>query len=237
MARDLTAERLQQVHVAMEAAGKSKGTVSRAAKLLQISSSVLNRYIRDYPELRSYLPNAQPPTEMQVYAKEAPPARLNTDIEAETAEMVKKVDEQVRKGFAAIGVEGDSLEQAMAFRDFGKFHFEGIRQFTTGGLAKLYADMMADIHRLRHDIEQAGGEDLDLQKMLREDRCNLVRLEIQIFQELRESYATSAAIEARKKMISEANNKKRPGFGPLQPQAPAIAMKVEGNVTVNDGKR
>ena len=131
-----TPEQIKRIHVALEQAGN----ISGAASLLNVSADSLKKVIRDHPELRSYLPGTTAPTEQEVIGRK--PLALVSVAESDIVKAVKDADEQVRSGFEAIGVSGDALKEAMAFRDFGRMHFNDMRHYIGGGMAKLFADLM-----------------------------------------------------------------------------------------------
>lgn len=220
---------LKQVHIALETAN---GNTKEAARLLAISPGGLKKLLDQYPELRSYLPDAAPPTEMEIMARpaRAPARRTKEDIDEEIAEASKKMDLQVQAGFGAIGVSGGALDEAVALAKFGRLHFNDMRDFTGGGMAKLFCDLMAEVKEVRKDIE-LNKCDVELTKILREDRSRLVSSLISVYDRVREASMTAAIVEQRKRDAKEAKKVAKPGFSPLASQ-PAVAMKVEGNVTI-----
>jgi hypothetical protein len=220
----MTREQLKRVHMALEQHG---GKISPAATLLGISPDSLKRIIRDEPELRSYLKDAQPPEEAETLARPAVPAITAKDEALVRA--VRAADSQLRDSFEATGIKGESLEQAMAFRQLGQLHFSGIREFVGGGVAKLFADLMADIKDTRKEIEKTSLDDPELQKVLREDRSRLVKMALDTYDRVRQATTDAAMIEAKKQEMKQAGKKGKPGFTPL-----GVAMNVNGNVTVQE---
>jgi hypothetical protein len=222
----LTPEQLKRVHIALE---QTDGNVPAAAALIGLSREALRKIMAEYPELQSYKGDATPPSEAETIARPALPV-VGKD-EADLALAMKKADEQVREGFDAIGVSGGALDQAMAFRQFGKFHFQDMRHFIGGGVAKLFADLMSDIKTVREEIaDPAAKPDIELQKALREDRSRLVKMALDTYDRVRQAALDAAVIEAKKAEAKNGGKRKNaPAFAPL-------AMKVEGNVTVNEAK-
>jgi hypothetical protein len=138
---------------------------------------------------------------------------------------VKAADDQVREGFEAIGVTGDALKEALAFRDFGRLHFNDMRHYIGGGMAKLFADLMVEVKDVRADISKEG--DLERERMLREDRSRLVKHCIDVYDRVREASVSAAVIEAKKQ---EAKEKKKAGRAAFTP----LAMQVKGDVHVHE---
>jgi hypothetical protein len=215
----MTPEKLKRIHIALDQTRSIKG----ASSLLGYSKDTIRKAVKEHPELRSYLPDFQPPTETETIAR---PALIAPD-EEELALAVKKSDEAVRRGFEAIGVTGDALTEALAFRDFGQFHFNDTRHYIGGGMAKLFADLMAEIRDCRREIADCGGieEALEREKMLREDRSRLVKHAIDVHDRVREAALTAAVIEAKKVEAKDGKKRRQPAFAPL-------AMQVNGNVTI-----
>jgi hypothetical protein len=221
----MNTEQLKKYHRALSEAG----SISGAAKLMNMEVNNVKDAIRNNPELQSYLRNAEPPSELETMARKAI-FKAFDDEENALVEKRLELDRQVAKGFEAIGVTGDALTEAMAFRNFGKFHFADMRQYIGGGVAKLFADLMAEIKVVRKEIEAAPINDVDTQRMLREDRSRLVKHTIDVYDRVREAALTAAVIESKRVEAQQKGVKGKPGFGCLT--APTVAMKVEGNVTV-----
>lgn len=216
----MTPQELKRIHVALD---QCDGNITGAARLLGMSFDRMKRIISENDELKSYLPGATAPSETEAMASRA----VVAPTEDELAVATKNSDAQVRKGFDAIGVTGDALTEAMAFRDFGRFHFKDTLHFVGGGVAKLFADLMAEIKVVRKEIETVGP-DPEMQKILREDRSRLVGHTIQVYDRVREGSLTAAAIEAKKREADK--NKDKPKG---KPAFAALAMNVNGNVTVS----
>lgn len=218
----MTAEQLKRVHIALEQAG----TIQGAASLVGMSAASLSHLCKTTPELRSYLKNAPPPTDEETIARPA----LLTEGERDLSAAVEKADKQVRRGFDAIGVKGKALDQAMAFRDFGKFHFHDLRHYISGGVAKLFADLMADIEDVRKDLEEKMS-DVEYQKMLREDRSRLVKLALDTYDRTRQAALDAATIEAKKlEAKNGANNRKgKPAFAPLAIKCDTVVVNENGH--------
>ncbi len=214
-----TPEQIKRIHVALEQAGN----ISGAASLLNVSADSLKKVIRDHPELRSYLPGTTAPTEQEVIGRK--PLALVSVAESDIVKAVKDADEQVRSGFEAIGVSGDALKEAMAFRDFGRMHFNDMRHYIGGGMAKLFADLMVEVKDVRKEIE--GVHDVEREKLLREDRSRLVKHCIDVYDRVREASVSAAVIEAKKQEAKEKKKTGKAGFAPL-------AMEVKGDVHVHE---
>jgi hypothetical protein len=204
-----TPEELKRIHVALDQAGTIKG----AASLLGINHESLKTVIKAHPELNSYLSGATAPTESEVIGRKS------------LATMSSHDKNLVRSGFEAIGVTGEALKEALAFRDFGKLHFHDMRHYIGGGMAKLFADLMVEVKGVRKDIESEG--DLEREKMLREDRSRLVKHCIDVYDRVREASVSAAVIEAKKNEAKEKNGKGKAGFAPL-------AIQVKGDVHVHE---
>jgi len=116
-----TPEELKRIHVALEHAGSLGG----AASLLGMDTSTMRNIVSGHPELRSYLPRAQPPSDVELLARK--PLTVPVVKQQDIVAAVKAADDQVREGFEAIGVIGDALKEALAFRDFGRLHFNDMR--------------------------------------------------------------------------------------------------------------
>lgn len=220
---------LLRLHQAFDSTHSIKG----AARLMNVSVEAVKAEIARYPELRSYLPNCEPPDESEAIAVvTSPPVDEPTAKEVQLAAASKRADAQLRRGLEGIGIKDPaSLEQVIAFRDFGKLHFESMRHYMSGGIAKLFADLMADIQDVREEIGQTLMSDevsIAASKALREDRSRLVEHVLKTYDRAREAALTAAAIELKKKEAQEGrkNQSAKPGFQPL------LAMKVEGNVSV-----
>jgi hypothetical protein len=214
-----TPEQIKRIHVALEQAGN----ISGAASLLNVSAESLKKVIRDHPELRSYLPGTTAPTEQEVIGRK--PLALVSVAESDIVKAVKDADEQVRSGFEAIGVSGDALKEAMAFRDFGRMHFNDMRHYIGGGMAKLFADLMVEVKEVRNEI--ADVHDIEREKLLREDRSRLVKHCIDVYDRVREASVSAAVIEAKKQEAKEKKKTGKAGFAPL-------AMEVKGDVHVHE---
>lgn len=214
-----TPEQIKRIHVALEQAGNVTG----AASLLGIGADSLRKVIRDHPELRSYLPGTTAPTEQEVIGRK--PLAAVAVRESDLVKAVKDADEQVRSGFEAIGVTGDALKEAMAFRDFGQLHFNDMRHYIGGGMAKLFADLMVEVKDVRKEIE--GVHDVEREKLLREDRSRLVKHCIDVYDRVREASVSAAVIEAKKQEAKEKKKVGKAGFAPL-------AMQVKGDVHVHE---
>lgn len=214
-----TPEELKRIHVALEHAGSIGG----AASLLGMDLYAMRKAVADHPELRSYLPGAQPPSENELIARKPLTAPVVNQQDIVTA--VKAADDQVRDGFEAIGVTGDALKEALAFRDFGRLHFNDMRHYIGGGMAKLFADLMVEVKDVRADISKEG--DLERERMLREDRSRLVKHCIDVYDRVREASVSAAVIEAKKQ---EAKEKKKAGRAAFTP----LAMQVKGDVHVHE---
>jgi len=214
-----TPEQIKRIHVALEQAGN----VTSAASLLGIGADSLRKVIRDHPELRSYLPGTTAPTEQEVIGRK--PLAAVAVRELDLVKAVKDADEQVRSGFEAIGVTGDALREAMAFRDFGQLHFNDMRHYIGGGMAKLFADLMVEVKDVRAEI--AGAHDVEREKLLREDRSRLVKHCIDVYDRVREASVSAAVIESKKQ---EAKEKKKVGKAGCAP----LAIQVKGDVHVHE---
>jgi len=214
-----TPEELKRIHVALDQAGTIKG----AASLLGIPHESLKTVIKAYPELNSYLPGATAPTDGEVIGRKPLPVVSNHDKNLVRA--MKDADEQVRSGFEAIGVTGDALKEALAFRDFGRLHFNDMRHYIGGGMAKLFADLMVEVKSVKTEIAKEG--DIEREKMLREDRSRLVKHCIDVYDRVREASVSAAVIEAKKQEAKEKNGKGRAAFAPL-------AIQVKGDVHVHE---
>ena len=214
-----TPEELKRIHVALDQAGTIKG----AASLLGINHESLKTVIKAHPELNSYLSGATAPTESEVIGRKSLATMSSHD--KNLVRSVRDADEQVRSGFEAIGVTGEALKEALAFRDFGKLHFHDMRHYIGGGMAKLFADLMVEVKGVRKDIESEG--DLEREKMLREDRSRLVKHCIDVYDRVREASVSAAVIEAKKNEAKEKNGKGKAGFAPL-------AIQVKGDVHVHE---
>lgn len=221
---DDSPEGMRRLHIALE----QSGTIGGAAGLLGVRPDHVRRLIDRHPELRSYLPGATFPGHVETIARK--PIRPPADMEKErVANAMREADEQVRSGFEAIGVTGDALTQAMAFKDFGRMHFQDMRHYIGGGMAKLFADMMAETKAISEEIARCGHPQfIDREKMLREDRSRCVKHLIDIHDRVREGALTTAVIEAKK---AEAKHKRVAGKAAFPP----LAMAVKGNVTVHSG--
>lgn len=219
----MTPEQFKRVHVALE----SSGTIRGAARLLDMRPDALRNLVEKHPELKSYLKDTQPPDESETLAREALPVPAVSDQEVNLALASHKADMQVRRGLDAIGVQGAALEEAMAFRNFGRLHFEDMRHYIGGGVAKLFADLMADIREVRENIQNDAAIDPEEKRMLREDRRELIGLALKTYDRVREASLTAAVIEAKKREAEDRKKspKGQPGFAPL-------AMQVKGDVTV-----
>ena len=218
------ATQLKRIHIALEQTG---GQRKEAAELLGMSENQLDHWIRKHRELTSYAKDATPPSELETLGREP----IERTPEGEIAMAVAKAERQVREGFAAIGVRGEALEQAIAFRNFGKFHFEDMRQYTGGSVAKLLADLMALQKKVVDDFTGTPLTDTEIQGILRTHHDRIVGRIIEVYDRVRDSALTSAIIEAKRKEMALQKGRGRPGFAPL---VPAVAMSVQGNVTVND---
>lgn len=219
----LSKSQLTQIHTALEQAGSLAG----AARHLRMSPQSLKEIIRQCPELSAYLPGVSPPTEAEVLGRSVLPQRSESE---ELSHALAKADEQVRQGFDAIGVQGDALEEALAFRRFGRLHFNDLRHYLTGGVAKLFADIMADVKSTRKDLEETRGKDLQREAMLREDRSRLVSHALNTYDRVREAAVSAAVIEAKKSeaRMAQSNPRKGPAFAPL-----AVKVEQGGNVTIH----
>jgi hypothetical protein len=199
-----TPEQIKRIHVALEQAGNITG----AASLLGMGVDALRNVVKQHPELRSYLPNTTAPTERDVIGRK--PLSVVSVAESDLVKAVKDADEQVRSGF---GVSGDALKEAMAFREFGRLHFNDMRHYIGGGMAKLFADLMVEVKDVRREIE--GVHDVEREKLLREDRSRLVKHCIDVYDRVREASVSAAVIESKKQ------------------EAP-LAMQVKGDVHVHE---
>jgi len=201
-------EKLRRIHIALHQAG----SVAGAAGLLGMDKKDLKKVVNQDPALKSYLPGATIPNQVETIARQPLPV---VNQERDLVAAVKKADEQVREGFTAIGVTGDALTQAIAFADFGRMHCATIRHYASGGVAKLFADLMADIKEVRDEIKECDNPDRE--KILREDRSRLVGAVINVYDRVRESSLTTATIEAKKAEAREGKNKgkKSAAFPPL----------------------
>jgi transposase-like protein len=216
-----TPEEMRRIHIALET-GKS---IASAARLLDMNKESLRVIIDKNPELRSYLPNATEPSHVELLARK--PLPVAEDQEKIVA-AVKAADAQVRAGFEAIGVTGDAVAEAMAFKDFGKLHFNDMRHYLSGGMAKLFADLMVEVKDIRKEIE--GVADVEREKILREDRSRVVKHLIDVHDRVREAALTAAVIESKKQ---EAKAKKKGGNAAFAP----LAMQVKGDVHVHPPKK
>ena len=148
----------------------------------------------------------------------------------EVALAMKRMDAQVREGFEAIGVEGDALREAMAFHSFGRMHFNDMRHYIGGGMAKLYADLMAEIKAVRQEINETEANEVELQRMLREDRSRLVKHVIDVYDRCREAALTAAIIESKKQEKKEkVKTKKAPAF--------PVLVNVSGNAEIKTNEK
>jgi hypothetical protein len=218
--KERTPDEMRRIHIALE----TTKTIGGAARLLDMNKDTLRSIIEKSPELKSYLPNAQEPAPIEVIARKPLPV---VEDQEKIVAAVKAADDQVRAGFEAIGVTGDALAEAMAFKDFGKLHFQDMRHYIGGGMAKLFADLMVEVKEIRRDID--GVADVEREKILREDRSRIVKHLIDVHDRVREAALTAAVIESKKQ---EAKAKKKGGNAAFPP----LAMQVKGDVHVHPPK-
>lgn len=219
----LTPDQLKRIHMALD---QCEGQLSPAAALLGITRESLKKLIKDYPELSSYVDGATPPTEAETIARPALP--VATKEETDLVEATRKADEQVQQGFEAIGVKGEALTEAMAFREFGKHHFIDMRHFIGGGVAKLFADLVADVKSVRNEIDDPSNKvDAEIQRMLREDRSRLVKLALDTYDRVRQATLDAAMIEAKRKEAKDGKKRAQPAFSPLAVKCDTLVVNEQ----------
>ena len=219
---NLSTDQLKRIHMALE---QSEGRLSPAAALLNISRDSLKKIVGQYPELSSYLDGAKPPTDAETIARPAlPPTNEETDIVA----AVKAGDTQIQQGFDSIGITGTSLSEAVAFAQFGRQHFGTMREFISGGVCKLFSDLVGDVKKLREEIEDPAIKvDVDMQRMLREDRSRLLKLALECYDRTRQAAYDAAAIEAKRAEARNGKKKAAPAFAPLAVKCDTLVVNEQ----------
>lgn len=213
----------QQVHSAMEAAG---GDAVEAAKALNIAPIKLYNILHKTPELRARWTRSKEnlnPVDQAAAAINRPvdPVPVN-DVEALNAAAVN-----LRKGFEAVGLKGEALEQAVIIQQFARKNVRELMGFMAGSIAKQFADIEVEIDAINQRL--AGKELVDgdwvpakgimtteTEAMLRKDRQGLYDLRIKSYD--RATRAQVAMAMAQAKLNGGSKGKggaTAPGFGPL----------------------
>lgn len=186
------------------------------------------------------MPDAKAPTTAELIAEPAAlqivaPSRRGTDIEI--ASGVARANAQLKSGLQSIGLSQELVNDGASLAAFAQAQFSSLLHLTSGGLARLYLEMLAEVRKLNKDLEEPGKYEFEEEEMLRKDRSEILKAVIQLSQEVRESSMTAAKIEQIK--ADEKNGKGGAGAGKPRLGAPPLmagmSVKTTGNAEVKIG--
>ena len=218
---------LLNIHKALD---ETEGDIKLAAKLLDMPLAKLKRLVKETPDLRSKWgdDSAGPPSDSQTVNRTP---TVKQDPDEKFAIELKKQDRLLKSGLAAVGIHGAAADEAVAYSVFARQSFDSVRNMVDGGAAKLFADLMSDVREVREEISQ-GTDDIEREKVLREDRSRLVKHLLELNDRVQKASFTQAQILAKKEEMKSGRKSGKPGFTPVQ----AIQIKTDAKtVTINEG--
>ena len=219
----LPPDKLKQVHIAFDQAKTIKGVCT----LMDVSPETVKHWLLNHPELKSYLKNVPVMDEADVMSRPALPTvvRPTSTPEASQQKTLAAIEAEKRKlkqGFESIGITGAAADEAAAFNNFGKHHFEEIRNFMSGGICKTYSDILQEVKDLRGRLKR-GGMELEEEQMVRESLSVMLKLALEHYDRANDAVKIAAMVKAAKEKA------KKPGFS-------SVMIRAEGNVSVAEKK-
>lgn len=254
--KDQKQARIQAINAAMEA---TNGSYSEAAKLLNMDVQKVRSTVRFTPVLREKWKRSGTQlrphpivTEAQQISRDHPSQGLPPSSLQETketfvmteeeekraiAEALEKQERDFTNGLHKMGVRGESLEFATAFRQFHGRHFASIIDMAGGGMAKVLVDAMAllnkDMNRLNTLVETRGGggdddkkrgegegfcDPFNEEKMLRASISSWMDHLGKIYDKLNKAALIKATVRAKSEGFKSQSGMKsaKPGFAPLK---------------------
>ena len=117
------------------------------------------------------------------------------------------------KGLEAMGITGHSKAEAIAFLDFGQQSLGSVRQLIGGGVVKLFSDLMGDISKIRNEL--SSGADDDRERILREDKSNLIKHVLEAYDRANRAALTDAIVKQKMEERKGGLVRGKPGFTPI----------------------
>jgi hypothetical protein len=207
--------RAQIIHTAMEQAG---GNATAAAEALGMPVKNLHKILLKVTWLRARW------TLSKANLKEANPFaaaiyRPTTDAQIETltpGKAVDMIDGQLRNGFAAFGLTGPELENALAIQNTMKRQVRGALDLMAGSVVKRFLSLNVEIERIS-DRLAAGELEFVEEEMLRNDRARLMEIQGKQFHMVQRAKTEEAALQLKAQAAAAGGKTKiKPGFAPLE---------------------
>jgi len=179
------------------------GNQSQAAKIMGVSQATLRQVMsRDTALSGKWL--SQRPVSQTMHRAVQP---------ISDAEAIEKENKLMAKGLEEMGIRGNSKAEAMAFLGFGQQSLGSVRQLIGGGVVKLFSDLMGDITEIRHQLD--AGVDEDREKILREDKSNMIKHVLEAYDRANKAALTDAIVKQKMEERKGSGSRGKPGFAPV----------------------
>jgi hypothetical protein len=199
--------------------------------VLKCEPDLLKKYVAAYPELQAYLQQEKilPEPEMRVgKLHDGPGKHAAAKVYANLADQLHAEEEKMKHGLASLGITESEIPKLVGARNFGKLHFDSIRQIVSGGLLKTWVNLHTAVDKVDDRLEQARGMDVDSERLLRDDRSRLIGHIINLSDRVMQGALIETKINKSKTNGNARPN--RPGYNPQ------VTINNPSSVSVNEPK-
>ena len=211
-----------------EALDKVDGNQSKAAKIMGVSQATLRQVMtRDAGLSNKWL--TERPVSQTMHRAVQP---------VSDAEAIVRENKLLAEGLEKMGINGSSKAEAMAFLEFGQQSLGHVRQLIGGGVVKLFSDLMGDITEIRHQLD--AGVDEEREKLLREDKSNLITHALETYDRANKAALTDAIVKQKMEERKGGGSRGKPGFTPVaaiqinEPKEVKVSTPQQGKDTEPD---
>ena len=190
----------KRLHEALE---KVEGNQTKAAKIMGVSQATLRQIMTRDTGLSGRWLSQRPVTQTMHRAVQP----------MSDAEAIEKENLMMAKGLDKMGITGQSKAEAMAFLGFGQRSLGSVRHLIGGGVVKLFSDLMGDIAEIRDQL--SSGVDEEREKILREDKSNMVKHVLEAYDRANKAALTDALVKQKMEERKGGGSRGKPGFAPV----------------------
>lgn len=139
-------------------------------------------------------------------------------VPASEMEAAEKADEQVKAGFAALGLQGTALDTALAIQKAAGRQIKSWMELMAGGVVKQFLEIENDIEAISAEL---CGDKLteDREKILRSDRQALIDLRLRLYDRAVKAQVNLALVKLKMRGGEKPAKGTQPGFTPLESHA------------------
>jgi len=206
-------------------------SIEGASVVLKCEPDLLKKYVAAYPELQAYLQKEPilPEPELRVgKLHDGPATHSAAKVYENLADQLHAEEEKMKHGLASLGITESEIPKLVGARNFGRLHFDSIRQIVSGGLLKTWVNLHTAVDKVDDRLNKARGMDVDSERLLRDDRSRLIGHIINLSDRVMQGALIETKINKSKTSGNARPN--RPGY------SPQVTINNPSSVSVNEPK-